>query len=126
MKKTIPWLFLILGIIFSTRIWGYISLPDDFSNKINGEYSLNRINPLNDTFKGLFFIFFPLFLYFFNFIKFNNKLINSKIFQSRNITSNKNVNYLCIILIIFSFLEFLSLDYKNFLGLLDVHHEVFF
>jgi len=123
MKKTIPWLFLILGIIFSTVIWSYISLTYDYSNTINGEYSLKKINPLNDTLRGLFFIFFPLFLYFLTFIKFNNELINTKIFQSKNITSNKNVDYLCIILIIFSFLEFYSLDYKNFLGDLDVHHE---
>ena len=123
MKKTIPWLFLILGIIFSTVIWGYISLTYDYSNTINGEYSLKKINPLNDTLRGLFFIFFPLFLYFLTFIKFNNESINTKIFQSKNITSNKNVDYLCIILIIFSFLEFYSLDYKNFLGDLDVHHE---
>ena len=94
MKKTIPWLFLILGIIFSTIIWGYISLPYDFSNKINGEYSLNRINPLNDTLRGLFFIFFPLFLYFIIFIKFNKDLISKKIFQSKYNTSNKNINYL--------------------------------
>jgi len=81
MKKTIPWLFLILGIIFSTLIWGYISLTYDYSNTINGEYSLKKINPLNDTFRGLFFIFFPLFLYFLTFIKFNNELINTKIFR---------------------------------------------
>ena len=123
MKKTIPWLFLILGITFSTIIWDYISFKYDYSNTINGEYSLKKINPLNDTLRGLFFIFFPLFLYFLTFIKFNNELINTKIFQSKNITSNKNVDYLCIILIIFSFLEFYSLDYKNFLGDLDVHHE---
>ena len=123
MKKTIPWLFLILGIIFSTIIWGYISLAYDYSNTINGEYSLKKINPLNDTLRGLFFIFFPLFLYFLTFIKLNNELINTKIFRSKNITSNKNVDYLCAILIIFSFLEFYSLDYKNFLGDLDVHHE---
>ena len=44
MKKTIPWLFLILGIIFSTTIWNYIILPYDAANTINGQYSLNKIN----------------------------------------------------------------------------------
>ena len=92
MKKTIPWLFLIFGIIFSTIIWGYISLPFDYSNTINGEYSFKRINPQNDTLRGLFFIFFPLFLYFLTFIKFNNELINTKIFRSKNTASNKNVD----------------------------------
>lgn len=123
MKKTIPWLFLIFGIIFSTIIWGYISLPFDYSNTINGEYSFKRINPQNDTLRGLFFIFFPLFLYFIIFIKFNKDLLTTKIFQSKVTDSNKNIDYLCIILVIFSILEFYSLDYKNFLGSLDVHHE---
>ncbi len=126
MKKTIPWLFLILGIIFSTIIWGYISLPFDYSNTINGEYSIKGINPQNDTLRGLFFIFFPLFLYFIIFIKFNKDLLTTKIFQSKDTLSNKNIDYLCIILIIFSLLEFYSLDYRNFLGPLDVHHEGIF
>ena len=72
MKKTLPWLFLILGIIFSTIIWNFISLPYNSSNTIIGQYSLNKINPLNDTLRGLFFIFFPLFLYFAAFLKYNN------------------------------------------------------
>ena len=123
MKKAIPWLSLILGIIFSTIIWNYISLPYDFTNTIKGYYSLNKINPLNDTLRGLFFIFFPLFLYLITFIKFNKKLITKKIFQSKNAASKKNIDYLCIILIIFSILEFYSLNYNNFLGSIDVHHE---
>jgi hypothetical protein len=123
MKKVMPWLSLILGIIFSTIIWGYISVPYDSSNTINGQYSLNKINPLNDTLRGLFFIFFPLSLYFITFIKFNKELITKKIFQSKNTLSNNNVDYLCIILIVFSFLEFYTLNYNNFLGSIDVHHE---
>ncbi len=123
MKNTIPWLFLILGITISTMLWGYISFPYDSSNNIIGQYSSNKINPLNDTIRGLFFVFFPLLLYFFAFIRFNKKLISAKIFQSKINSSNRNIDYLCVILIIFSFLEFYSLDYKNFLGTLDVFHE---
>ncbi|MDC1045899.1 hypothetical protein OAQ59_04830, partial [Candidatus Pelagibacter sp.] len=123
MKKNIPWIFLIFGIIFSTIIWGYISVPYDSSNSINGQYSLNKIHPLNDTLRGLFFIFFPLSLYFIAFIKFNKELITKKIFQSKKIFSNKNIDNLCIILIVFSILEFYSLNYNNFLGSIDVHHE---
>ena len=108
MKKAIPWLSLILVIIFSTIIWNYILLPYDTSNTINGQYSLNKINPLNDTIRGLFFIFFPLFLYLITFIKFNRKEITKNIFQSKKVTINKNIDYLCIILITFSILEFYS------------------
>ena len=123
MKKTLPWLFLILGIIFSTIIWNFISLPYNSSNTIIGQYSLNKINPLNDTLRGLFFIFFPLFLYFAAFLKYNKELITTKIFQKNNSISNNNIDYLCTILIIFSILEFYSLNHKDFLGTLDVHHE---
>ncbi len=123
MKKTLPWLFLILGVIFSTIIWNFISLPYNSSNTIIGQYSVNKINPLNDTLRGLFFIFFPLLLYFGAFLKYNKELINAKIFQNKNSASNTNLNYLCYILIIFSILEFYSLNHKDFLGALDVHHE---
>jgi len=123
MKKAIPWLFLILGVIFSTFIWNYILLPYDTTNTINGHYSLNKINPLNDTIRGLFFIFFPLFLYLITFIKINPETIGKKIFESQNTVSNRNIDYLCIVLIIFSIIEFYNLDYKNFLGPIDVHHE---
>ena len=99
MKKTIPWLFLILGIIFSTIVWSFISLPYNSSNTIIGEYSINKINPLNDTLRGLFFIFFPLVLYFGAFLKYNKELISTKIFQNISATSNNNINYLCYIFI---------------------------
>ncbi len=123
MKKSLPWLSLILGVFFSTFIWEYINLPYDQSNTIIGQYSKNKINPLNDTIRGLTFIFLPILLYFIFFIKYNKDLINSKIFQSNNSTPNSNINLICILLIVFSILEFYSLNYKDFLGELDVHHE---
>ena len=123
MKNVIPWLLLILGIIFSTIIWKYISFPYDTSNTITGQYSSNKVNPLNDTIRGLFFIFFPILLYLLAFVKFNKELITKNISQSRINSSNRSIDYLVIILIILSILEFYTLNYKNFLGTLDVHHE---
>ena len=61
MKKTLPWLALLLGIIFSTIIWEYISVPYDDTNEIIGEYSLKKINPINDSLRGIF-LFFSTFL----------------------------------------------------------------
>jgi len=123
MKKSLPWLFLIFGIIFSTLIWKHISLPYDSSNTIIGQYSKNKINPLNDTIRGLSFIFFPLLLYLIAFIRYNKELINTKIFQSNPSIPNNGINLICFLLIIFSILEFYNLNYKDFLGGLDVHHE---
>ena len=123
MIKTLPWLFLGLGVAFASIIWEYISLPYDSTNTIIGEYSIKKINPLNDTLRGLFFIFFPIFLYFIIFVKQNKKLLNKQILLSNFYSSNKTVNYLCIIFLFFSVLEFYSLDYRNYTGELDVHHE---
>ena len=123
MKKSLPWLFLILGIIFSTMVWNFISVPYDNSNLIVGEYSQKKINPLNDTLRGLFFIFFPLLLYLIIFLKNNNENISTKLFQNKDIIKIKNIDYICAIFIIFSILEFLSIDYRNLLAELDTHHE---
>ena len=124
MKKSFPWLLLIFGILFSTIIWSYFSFPYDQSNTIIGEYSEGKMNPLNDTFRGLFFIFFPLFLYLITFYKLNKQNIDYKLFKiNDNEIKKKNINFLTLILIVFCLLEFLSLDYQNFLGDLDSHHE---
>ena len=63
MKKTLPWLALTLGIIISTLIWDFISFPYDYTNTISGRYSANNIHPLNDTLRGLSFIFIPILFY---------------------------------------------------------------
>ena len=124
MKKYFPWFFLIFGIFFSTLIWPFLTIPYDQTNTIIGEYSSKKINPLNDTLRGLFFIFFPLLSYSLSLIVFDNQNLSKKIFNNNyNSRNNNNINYLCVLLIIFCFLEFLSLDYKNFLGSLDSIHE---
>ena len=123
MKKTLPWLFLILGIIFSTLIWNLISIPYDNSNLIIGEYSQKKINPLNDTLRGLFFIFFSILVYLISFIKFNKIQISNDILINREIIKNKNINFLSVILIIFCIIEFLSLNYINLINEIDAHHE---
>ncbi len=124
MKKYFSWLFLIFGIIFSTIIWSYFSFPYDQTNSIIGQYSVKEINPINDTFRGIFFIFFPLFLYMAVLYKTDKQNLNFEIFKIyRTDIKKNNINFLSLILIIFCFIEFLSLDYKNFLGALDSHHE---
>ena len=123
MSRTLPWLALLIGIFFCTLAWNYISVPYDLSNTIVGQYSLNKINPLNDTLRGIFFIFFPLFLYFITFLKLNIQLPIYKVSQHKIPVTNKNIIYLSFVLILFSILEFYSLDYKNFISNLDVHHE---
>ena len=123
MKKSFPWLFLILSIIILTYIWDYISVPYNNSNTIIGQYYAKKINPLNDTLRGLLFIFIPIFLYSFTFLILNKDKVTNRIFYNNINIKNKNIHYLSFILILFSILEFLSLDYKNYLGAFDPHHE---
>ena len=123
MKKSFPWLVLVVGIFFSTLLWSSITIPYDQSNTIVGQYSISKINPLNDTLRGLFFIFFPLTLYLIVFLNINRNLVTNQIFKNDYLSSSKNLNYLSVLLISFSVLEFYSLNYKNFLGIIDVHHE---
>ena len=123
MKKTLPWLALILGVVFSTVFWKYISLPYDETNTIIGEYSLKKINPLNDSLRGIFFIFFPIFLYSIVYLKQNKDSFSLNNFRNKELTSNKNITYLSYILILFSIFEFYSLDYNYFVNDLDVIHE---
>ena len=123
MKKTLPWLILLIGIAFSTIIWNYISLPYNEANLINGEYSSKKINPLNDSLRGIFFIFFPLFLYLIFYLRQKKELFSLNIFRDKEALPNKNITYLSYILIFFSILEFYSLDFNFFISELDTHHE---
>ena len=123
MNKILPWFFLVLGIIFASFIWDLISLPYDNSNTIIGEYSRKKINPLNDSIRGLFFIFFPLLLYSIFYFKYNKPIQNLKLFHNKGAIINNNISNLSYLLILFSVLEFYSLNYKDFISTLDAHHE---
>jgi len=123
MKKILPWLVLLLGIALSAIIWKYISLPYDETNLIIGEYSQKKINPINDSLRGVFFIFFPLILYLVFYLKQNKKLFSLKIFKNKEVLPNENITYLSFILILFTILEFYTLDYNYFISELDTHHE---
>tara|TARA_Y100000591_G_scaffold106587_1_gene90729 strand:- start:202 stop:2007 length:1806 start_codon:yes stop_codon:yes gene_type:complete len=123
MKKTLPYLFLILSVIFSTFVWNFISIPYDNSNLIIGEYYQKKINPLNDTLRGIFFIFFSLFVYLISLIRFNSIRISNDILINREIIKNDNINFLSVIFIFFCIFEFLSLNYINLINEIDTHHE---
>lgn len=124
LHKTKPYIFLLLGIIISTLIWDHIKLPYDTNNEIIGQYSINRFNPLNDVLRGVSFIVIPLTLYLFTVV--NYKEINLNFIRSHNLNQNldnKNIFYLTLLLILFCIIEFITLDYKNFVTDIDTHHE---
>ena len=112
--------------------WEFIKIPFDTSITINGEHYLPQLhNPLNDSIRFIMFVFIPLFGYliyniiinqtkFFIFFK-NNFLILEK--KGNNFQGNEDLFKISFIFFIFLFVEFLSLDFKNFVSEIDMFHE---
>jgi len=63
----IPVISLIIGVILSTLSWDYILLDYENDQEIFGEYSVNFHHSLNDTLRYIFFISFPILLFFLSF-----------------------------------------------------------
>ena len=127
MKKYFPYASLTVAIVISFLLWDFIKFPYDNENTIIGEYSVKKFNPLNDTVRGIFFIFFPLLIYTLVQLRFNRDqyIINKKILDTDypNFYTSQNINLISIILILFVIIEFFSLNYLNFISNIDVHHE---
>ena len=112
--------------------WEFIKIPFDTSITIKGEHYLPQLhNPLNDSIRFVMFVFIPLFGYliynliinqtkFFIFFK-NNFLILEK--NNNNFDTNKDLSKISFVFFIFLFVEFLSLDFKNFISEIDMFHE---
>ena len=123
----IPIISLIIGIITSTLMWDYLRLDYENDQEIYGEYSLNSHHSLNDTLRYIFFISFPLFLFFLSFflIKKNSiyKSFSLEIFSLNFKLSNskkKNKKNLLFLILITSIL--FILNSFNF-GLVDLFED---
>ncbi len=130
MRRVIPYLILVLGIIISTLAWEHIKLAYDQENLIQGEFFTKQYNPKNEIIRFIVFVFFPLILFLFFFIRngknfdilpwgndfFLNRRINQKI-------TEKNLNIVTVFFILFIFIEFLSLNFSNYSSGFDSFHE---
>ena len=132
MKKIVPILSLTLTIIFCTFFWDFVSLPYDEGNTIKGEFYKNKYNPNNEILRFIFFVGLPLLVYLITFIKFNSSyslIHNKNFFLSReklaesDLSKKTNLNYITIAFILFISFEFLTIDFNNYLGVVDVHHD---
>jgi len=116
-------ILLIFSIFFSTIIWNFISV--NFGNiQILGEYYDYQHHALNDPLRYIFFILFPLLIYlifksFFEKAKFN--LENLKYINVQNGKIIKDLLILNLIVTIFLFLEFLSIEFP--INEIDIYHE---
>ena len=137
-KNIYPYVFCFVSIIFSYLIWDFLKLPYDENNIIQGTAFNKKINPYDNTLKVLFFIFFPLLIFFIFFIKEKNLLsinplkknfflkdngIRYKNLNDTNSYNLKLLNFLTILILIFCILSFFSLDFKKLLQPVDIYHD---
>ena len=124
-KKIIIEVFIILlSVLFSSFLWKYISIPYKETDII-GNYSINSYNQNNDLLRYLFFILFPIIIFFI--IKFLDDKNSIQIFlhNLRKITlpnfKDNYLNFLFFIFIFLIFFEFLSIEFNP--KLVDVYHD---
>ena len=130
MKKVYPYLMLIFCLIFATLVWEYIKIPYNEENLIHGEFLIKKYHPNNEILRFLFFIFFPLIVFFF---LFSNKtdcfnLLPGKenffLEKKKNYASyNSNLNIITVLLVGFVVIDFFSLEFKNYISSIDSVHE---
>lgn len=128
-KKYFPLFFVIVAIIISVFCWDKIILSYEPNIQPYGEYSENSYNAHNDTLRYIFFIIFPLGIFFVSYLLFNKDStikITEVLFykeSSFNIEKDNLLERLFLILILlFILIEFLILDFSKYSGYLDHFH----
>ena len=76
MRKYLPFIISFFCLLVSILFWDKITLPYDESNSIIGQYSLKKINPLNDLLRFLIFIIPATLIYLVSFLYFNKSTYN--------------------------------------------------
>ena len=133
LKKIFPYLSLILFIFLASIIWEYIKLPYNYSKDIPGQdYLKNFHSPWNDSLRFVVFIILPLGAFLLSkLFLMKSRLSNFFFFFFKNEKENlnkpslvkNNLKLYLFLLIFIILLEFLSLDFKNFVYNLDLFHE---
>lgn len=132
-----PYIFCMIAIFIATLLWDFLKFSYDESNLIQGVSYNKKINPYDNIFKVLFFIFFPLFIFFLTFLKKNDLYsinpLDKNFFLAANVNSYENYNlivqknfkikFFLSVLIILCLLEFISLDFTNLLSPVDIYHD---
>ena len=124
-----PLFFIILAIIISVFCWDKIILNYEANAQSYGEYANNYYNAHNDTLRYIFFVLFPLIVFFVSYLLFSNKntyTIRKVLFDKDNLLSIQKTNFyhkvFFILIITFLIIEFLILDFNKFSGYLDYFH----
>lgn len=132
-----PYILSIVGIIIATLLWDKLKFTYDTSNIIQGISFNKKINPYDNMLKVLFFIFFPLLLFFLAFLR-NQDIYSVNPFKKDfflkfdisnckqdNQSNAKNLNnkFFVIVLFVLCLLEFFSLNFVYLLAPIDIYHD---
>ena len=124
-KKILFYSSFVIIIVLSGFIWPIINLPYE-NTSIIGEYSRNKYNHNNDLIRYLIFIFIPILILFIFFafrktLSINNLLEKINTNLTEETQSKSKLIYVFFIILLFLFLEFLSINFP--IHKIDLFHE---
>jgi hypothetical protein len=132
MKKSYPYILIIISLFFVTFLWDKIRIPYDQTNLIQGEFFQKKYNPINEILRFLLFVFIPLFVFLISYLKFNNNETlkvnpySREFFLRKKIlifNDSKIINKITFILLTIITFDFLIIDFKLHIFELDIFHE---
>ena len=123
--KFLPYTIFFILIVINSYLWTEIELPYFNSGEVIGLYSEKNYNSQNDTLRFILYILTPLIIYFIFYSSINkikyldlkNKFIFNK--KEENFTYYKQIFFLLLVFILFSYLSKNLPNYK-----LDIFHEL--
>ncbi len=123
--KFLPYTIFFILVAINNYLWTKIELPYFNPGEVIGIYSENNYNSQNDTLRFILYILTPLIVYFIfysllnknKFSELKNKFIFNK--KEENFIYYKQIFFLLLILILFSYLSNNLPNYK-----LDIFHEL--
>ena len=123
--KFLPYTIFFILVAINNYLWTKIELPYFNPGEVIGIYSENNYNSQNDTLRFILYILTPLIIYFIFYSSINkikyldlkNKFIFNK--KEENFTYYKQIFFLLLVFILFSYLSKNLPNYK-----LDIFHEL--
>ena len=128
LKKNIPYILLLISILFVTFLWDNILIKSNES-QIYGIYKENNYHPINEIFRFISYISIPLIIFFISFYQINKQNCYSikELFFYKNDTFKNETNrlnyYILITLLLLITLEFLSIDFIKIHNYVDHFHD---
>ena len=127
-KKNIPYILLLISILFATLLWDKIFIISNES-QIYGIYKENNYHPINEILRFIFYVSVPLIIFFISFylINKNNCYSIKELFLYKNSNLEDQINrlnyHILIILLLLITLEFLSIDFTQLHRDVDHFHD---